>query len=147
MCQATRPLASLMLSAMWCSSAKRCSCPISGSARTDFPGGNARTLFRSIRRLLALPVECRVFLCHDYKALGRNEYVCETTIGAERAGNVHVHDGINEEDFGVMRETRDATLGMPRLILPAIQINMRASHLPSPEDNGVSYLKLPLNLM
>jgi glyoxylase-like metal-dependent hydrolase (beta-lactamase superfamily II) len=121
--------------------------PDFGSARADFPGGNARTLFRSIRRLLALPVECRVFLCHDYKAPRRNEYVWETTIGAERASNVHVHDGINEEDFVAMREARDATLGMPRLILPSIQVNMRGGHLPPPEDNGVSYLKLPLNLM
>ena len=121
--------------------------PDYGSARADFPGGNAGTLFRSIQRLLALPAECRVFLCHDYKAPERNHYVWETTIGAERASNVHVHDGVNETDFIAMREARDATLGMPRLILPSIQVNMRAGHLPPPEDNGVSYLKLPLNLM
>lgn len=121
--------------------------PDYGTARADFPGGDARTLFRSIRRLMALPAETRVFLCHDYKAVGRDAYVWETTIGAERTGNVHVHEGVTEDDFVTMREARDATLAMPRLILPSIQINIRAGHLPEPEANGVSYLKLPLNAL
>lgn len=121
--------------------------PDYGSARADFPGGDARTLYRSIRRLMQLPDEARVFLCHDYQAPGREAYVWETTIGAERTGNVHVHDGVSEDDFVVMREARDKTLGMPRLILPSIQVNIRAGHLPEPEENGVSYLKLPLNLL
>ena len=121
--------------------------PDYGTARADFPGGDARTLFRSIRRLLALPSETRVFLCHDYKAPGRDEFVWETTIGAERTANVHVHDGVSEEDFVAMREARDKTLGMPRLILPSLQVNIRAGHLPEPEENGTRYLKLPLNLL
>lgn len=121
--------------------------PDYGSARADFPGGDARTLYRSIRRLMQLPDETRVFLCHDYKAPGRETYVWETTIGAERTENVHVHDGISEDAFVAMREARDQTLGMPRLILPSIQVNIRAGHLPEPEANGVSYLKLPLNLL
>lgn len=121
--------------------------PDYGSARADFPGGDARTLFRSIRRLMQLPTDTRVFLCHDYKAPGRDAFVWETTIGAERSGNIHVHDGIGEDEFVAMREARDATLGMPRLILPSIQVNIRAGHLPEPEANGVSYLKLPLNLL
>jgi len=118
-----------------------------GSARADFPGGDARTLFRSIRRLMQMPDETRVFLCHDYKAPGRDTFALETTIGAERADNVHVHEGVSEDDFVAMREARDKTLGMPRLILPSIQVNIRAGHLPEPEANGVSYLKLPLNLL
>lgn len=121
--------------------------PDYGSARVDFPGGDAGTLYRSIRRLMQLPAETRVFLCHDYKAPGRDAYVWETTIGAERSGNVHVHDGVTEDDFVAMREARDKTLGMPRLILPSIQVNIRAGHLPEPDENGVSYLKLPLNLL
>ena len=121
--------------------------PDYGSARADFPGGDACTLYRSIRRLMQLPAETRVFLCHDYKAPGRDTYVWETTIGAEHAGNVHVHDGVSEDAFVAMREARDKTLGMPRLILPSIQVNIRAGHLPEPEENGVSYLKLPLNLL
>ncbi|MGD9810727.1 MAG: MBL fold metallo-hydrolase [Sphingobium sp.] len=121
--------------------------PDYGTARADFPGGSAATLFRSIRRLMALPDESRVFLCHDYQAPGRHDYVWETTIGAERAKNIHVHEGVSEEEFVAMREARDATLGMPRLILPSIQVNMRGGRLPPPEENGVSYLKLPLNLL
>ncbi len=121
--------------------------PDYGSARADFPGGDARTLYRSIRRLMQLPDETRVFLCHDYKAPGREDFVWETTIGAERTENIHVHDGISEDAFVAMREERDKTLGMPRLILPSIQVNIRAGHLPEPEANGVSYLKLPLNLL
>lgn len=121
--------------------------PDYGSARADFPGGDARTLFRSIRRLMELPGETRVFLCHDYKAPNRDTFIWETTIGAERTANVHVHAGVTESEFVAMREARDATLGMPRLILPSIQVNMRGGHLPEPEDNGVRYLKLPLNLL
>ena len=121
--------------------------PDYGTARADFPGGDARTLFRSIRRLLALPQETRVFLCHDYKAPGRDTFVWESSIGAQRAANVHVHDGVIEDDFVAMREARDATLGMPRLILPSIQVNMRGGNLPEPEANGTRYLKLPLNTL
>lgn len=121
--------------------------PDYGTARADFPGGDARTLFRSIRRLMQLPDETRVFLCHDYKAPNRDDFVWETTIGAERTGNVHVHGDVSEDDFVQMREARDKTLGMPRLILPSIQVNIRAGHLPEPEGNGTRYLKLPLNVL
>jgi glyoxylase-like metal-dependent hydrolase (beta-lactamase superfamily II) len=121
--------------------------PDYGTARADFPGGDARTLFRSIRRLMALPPETRLFLCHDYKAPGRDEFAWETTVAAERAHNVHVHDGVGEDSFVTMREARDKTLGMPRLILPSIQINIRAGHFPLPEANGTRYLKLPLNVL
>jgi glyoxylase-like metal-dependent hydrolase (beta-lactamase superfamily II) len=121
--------------------------PDYGSARADFPGGDARQLFRSIRRLMKLPAETRVFLCHDYKAPQRDEFIWETTIGAQRTGNVHVHEGISEDGFVDMRTKRDATLGMPRLILPSIQINIRAGHLPEPDSNGTRYLKLPLNIL
>lgn len=121
--------------------------PDYGTARCDFPGGDARTLYRSIRRLMELPDETRVFLCHDYQAPGRNTYVWETTIAAQRKGNIQVHDGVSEDDFVAMREARDATLAMPKLILPSVQINIRAGHFPEPEANGVSYLKLPLNLL
>lgn len=119
--------------------------PDYGSARADFPGGDAHQLYRSIRRLMKLPDKSRVFLCHDYKAPNRDEYVWETTMLAERTGNVHVHEGVNEEDFVEMRTQRDATLSMPLLLLPSIQVNMRGGHMPEPEENGVSYLKLPLN--
>ena len=121
--------------------------PDYGSARADFPGGDARTLFRSIRRLMQLPDAARVFLCHDYMAPNRTAYTWETTIGQQRRGNIHVHGGIAEDDFVAMRTKRDATLGMPKLILPSIQINMRGGHLPEPEDNGMRYLKLPLNAL
>jgi glyoxylase-like metal-dependent hydrolase (beta-lactamase superfamily II) len=121
--------------------------PDYGTARADFPGGDAHVLYRSIRRLMALPAETRVFLCHDYKAPNREAFVWETTIGAERAANVHVHEGVGEEEFVAMRRARDATLGMPRLILPSVQVNMRGGRLPEPEANGVRYLKLPLNLL
>lgn len=121
--------------------------PDYGTARADFPGGDARTLYRSIRRLMALPDETRVFLCHDYKATGRDQFVWETTIGAERTANVHVHEGVSEDEFVAMREARDATLGMPKLILPSIQVNMRAGHLPEPDSNGVRYLRLPVDLL
>lgn len=122
--------------------------PDYGTARADFPGGDAHRLFRSIRRLMRLPDETRVFLCHDYKALpNRTHFAWETTIGAERTGNVHVHEGVTEEAFVAMRNARDATLDMPNLILPSVQVNMRAGHLPDPEDNGIRYLKLPLNAL
>ncbi|GBQ43620.1 MBL fold metallo-hydrolase [Komagataeibacter sucrofermentans] len=119
--------------------------PDYGTARADFPGGNARMLYQSIRRLLALPAETRVFLCHDYKAPGRDTFAWETTIGAERQNNVHVHDGVDEEAFVQMRTARDATLSLPNLIMPSVQVNMRGGHLPEPEDNGVSYIKIPLS--
>ncbi|MBP7648556.1 MAG: MBL fold metallo-hydrolase [Phenylobacterium sp.] len=119
--------------------------PDYGTARCDFPGGDAATLYRSIRRLLSLPDAARVFLCHDYKAPGRDHHVWETTIGAQRRGNVHVHEGVIEADFVALRQARDRTLDMPRLILPSVQVNMRGGHLPEPEGNGVRYLKIPLN--
>ena len=121
--------------------------PDYGTARADFPGGDARTLYRSIHRLLALPGETRAFLCHDYKAPGRDAYAWETTIASERTSNVHVHQGVSEDEFVAMREARDRTLSMPKLILPSIQINMRAGHLPEPESNGTRYLKLPLDIL
>lgn len=119
--------------------------PDFGTARADFPGGDARRLYQSIRRLLALPREARLFLCHDYKAPGRMEFRWETTVGAQRDANVHVHDGIGEDAFVAMRTDRDRTLDMPRLILPSIQVNMRGGRLPEPEDNGTRYLKIPLD--
>jgi glyoxylase-like metal-dependent hydrolase (beta-lactamase superfamily II) len=119
--------------------------PDYGTARCDFPGGDAGTLYDSIQRLLALPDETRVFLCHDYLAPGRETFVWETTIAAQRAENVHVHSGVSRADFVALREARDRTLDMPRLILPSVQVNMRGGHLPEPEDNGVRYLKIPLN--
>ena len=119
--------------------------PDYGTARVDFPGGDARQLYRSIRRLLALPRETRLYLCHDYLAPGRERYAWETTVGDERDANVHVHDGIGEDDFVAMRTARDRTLGMPKLLLPSIQVNMRAGRLPPPESNGVRYLKIPLD--
>ena len=119
--------------------------PDYGSARADFPGGDARNLYRSVRRLMKLPDESRVFLCHDYKAPNREDFVWETTMLAERTANVHLHEGVGEDQFVEMRTQRDATLAMPKLILPSIQINMRGGLMPEPEDNGVSYLKLPLN--
>jgi len=121
--------------------------PDYGTARADFPGGNARTLYRSIRRLLSLPRQTRLFMCHDYKAPGRDVFAWETTVGHQRDWNVHVHDGVSEDAFVEMREARDATLGMPRLILPSIQVNIRGGHLPEPEDNGTRYLKIPLDAL
>ncbi|WP_448120923.1 MBL fold metallo-hydrolase [Xanthomonas arboricola] len=121
--------------------------PDYGTARCDFPGGSARQLYRSIHRLLELPDDTRVFVCHDYKATGRDYFAWETTIGAQRSANVHVHQGISEAEFVEMREKRDATLPMPHLLLPSVQVNMRAGHLPTPDDNGVRYLKLPLDLL
>ncbi|WP_349568410.1 MBL fold metallo-hydrolase [Azotobacter salinestris] len=122
--------------------------PDYGTARCDFPGGDARTLYRSIHdKLFRLPDETRVFMCHDYKAPGREEHRYETTIGAERLHNVHIHAGIGEEAFVAMRQARDATLDMPALILPSVQINMRAGELPPAESNGTRYLKIPLDVL
>lgn len=118
--------------------------PDGGTARCDFPGGDARTLYRSIRRLFAWPEDTRVFVCHDYAPGGR-AHACETTIAAQKAGNIHVHDGIAEDDFVAVRTARDATLAMPTLLLPSVQVNIRAGRLPEPEDNGVRYLKLPID--
>lgn len=121
--------------------------PDYGTARCDFPGGDARELYRSIQRIFALPPETRLFLCHDYKAPGRDEYRWETTVAEQRARNIHVHDGVSEEAFVAMRTGRDATLPMPRLILPSVQVNMRAGRLPPAEDNGIRYLKLPVDAL
>ncbi|WAC73959.1 MBL fold metallo-hydrolase [Roseateles sp. SL47] len=120
--------------------------PDVGTARTDFPGGDARTLFRSVRRLLALPERTRVFVCHDYPPAGRGP-AWETTVAAQRAHNIHVHDGVSEDDFVQMRTARDATLDVPTLILPSLQVNIRAGQLPPAEADGVSYLKIPLNVL
>jgi glyoxylase-like metal-dependent hydrolase (beta-lactamase superfamily II) len=119
--------------------------PDYGTARCDFPGGDAATLYRSIQRIFALPAATRIFLCHDYKVAGRKAFVGETTVAAERTGNIHVHEGIDEQAFVRMRAARDATLPVPRLILPSVQVNIRAGRLPAAEANGVSYLKIPLN--
>ncbi|HUO91098.1 MAG TPA: MBL fold metallo-hydrolase [Rhizomicrobium sp.] len=119
--------------------------PDYGTARADFPGGDARTLYRSIARLLALPPETRLWMCHDYKAPGRETFAWQTTVGEERARNVHVHEGVSEDQFVAMREARDRTLAMPVLILPSIQVNIRAGHMPPPENDGNVYLKLPVN--
>ncbi|MES2903804.1 MAG: MBL fold metallo-hydrolase [Pseudomonadota bacterium] len=121
--------------------------PDYGSARADFPGGDARQLYRSVRRLMRLPDETRVFLCHDYKSPNRDHFMWVTTMLAERTGNVHIHEGVTEDAFVEMRTQRDATLSMPKLILPSLQVNMRAGRLPAPEDNGVRHLKLPLNAL
>ena len=118
--------------------------PDYGTARTDFPGGDARQLFRSIQRILALPPETRLFMCHDYKAPGRDTYAWETTVAAERAANVHIGGGKSEDEFVAMREARDATLAAPRLLLPSIQVNIRAGRFPPAEANGVSYLRIPV---
>lgn len=120
--------------------------PDGGTARADFPGGDARVLYQSIQRVLSLPDETRLFMCHDYMPGGR-EVEYETTVGAEKQANIHVHTGTSEAQFVAMREARDATLDMPRLILPSLQVNMRAGHLPGADDNGTVYLKLPLNVL
>lgn len=120
--------------------------PDVGTARCDFPGGNAATLYASIRRLLDLPPATRLFMCHDYPLQGRGP-AWETTVAEQRAGNIHVHDGISEDGFVAMRTARDATLGMPTLILPAVQVNIRAGELPPKEANGVAYLKIPVNAL
>jgi glyoxylase-like metal-dependent hydrolase (beta-lactamase superfamily II) len=118
--------------------------PDVGTARCDFPGGDAHDLYRSIRRLLALPDDTRLFMCHDYPPEGR-EPAWETTVGAQREHNIHMHDGVTEDEFVAMRRLRDATLAMPTLILPSVQVNIRAGQLPPAESNGVRYLKIPLD--
>ena len=120
--------------------------PDVGTARCDFPGGDAKTLYASTRRILSLPSETRLFMCHDYPPSGR-AVAFETTVGEQRAKNIHVHDGISESNFVTMRTQRDATLEMPTLILPAVQINIRAGALPPKEDNGIAYAKIPLNAL
>ena len=120
--------------------------PDVGTARCDFPGGDAHSLYRSMRRLLSMPSETRLFMCHDYPPEGRSPQ-WETTVARQRAGNIHVHDGVSEEDFVRMRTARDATLEMPMLILPSVQVNIRAGEMPPPEGNGVSYLKIPINAL
>jgi glyoxylase-like metal-dependent hydrolase (beta-lactamase superfamily II) len=122
--------------------------PDYGTARADFPGGDARTLYRSIRKLMALPRETRLFMCHDYLPKdGRTHFAWETTVGEEFDRNVHVHNGITEEDFVKMRTTRDATLSAPTLLMPSIQVNMRAGQLPPADANGVHYLRVPITLL
>ena len=120
--------------------------PDYGTARADFPGGDARALYRSIQRILSLPAETRLFMCHDYKAPGRDAYAWETSVGEERARNVHVHEGVSEDEFVAMREKRDATLAAPLLLLPSIQVNIRAGKFPPAEVDGVHYLKVPIRL-
>ena len=118
--------------------------PDFGTARCDFPGGNARALYQSIQRLFTLPPETRIFMCHDYMPNGR-EMRYETTVGEQKKFNIHLHDGISEEEFVTMRSAKDKTLSMPALMLPSVQVNMRAGELPPPEDNGIRYLKIPLD--
>jgi len=119
--------------------------PDYGTARCDFPGGDAATLYQSIQKIFELPDETRMFLCHDYKADGRDTFKWETTVGIQKTSNIQIHDGITQPDFVDMRNARDKTLGLPKLILPSIQINMRAGELPPPEDDGHHYLKIPIN--
>lgn len=119
--------------------------PDYGTARCDFPGGDARTLYRSIHTLFALPDETRMFLCHDYLPQGRTEYRWETTVGEQKRANIHVYEGISEDTFVEMRTTRDRTLDVPRLIIPSIQLNIRGGNVPTPEGNQLSYLKVPIN--
>lgn len=119
--------------------------PDYGTARCDFPGGNARDLYRSIQKLYALPASTRVFLCHDYLPKGREAYQWETTIEEQKKSNIHISQSVTEDEFVAMRDARDATLDVPDLILPSVQLNMRAGYFPPPEDNGIRYLKLPLN--
>ncbi len=120
--------------------------PDYGTARADFPGGDARALYRSIQRILSMPAETRLFMCHDYKAPGRDSYAWQTTVGEERARNVHVHEGVSEDDFVAMRKSRDAGLAAPLLLLPSIQVNIRAGKFPPAEVDGVHYLKVPIRL-
>jgi glyoxylase-like metal-dependent hydrolase (beta-lactamase superfamily II) len=120
--------------------------PDYGTARADFPGGDARTLYRSIQKILSLPPRTRIFVCHDYKAPGRDAFAWETTVEAERTKNVHVREGVSEDEFVAMREKRDATLSAPALLMPSIQVNIRAGRLPPADANGVRYLKVPIDL-
>jgi glyoxylase-like metal-dependent hydrolase (beta-lactamase superfamily II) len=119
--------------------------PDFGTARCDFPGGSAEQMYDSVQKILTLPDETRIFVCHDYKAPGRDEYAWESTVGEQKAKNVHVGAGKSREEFVRMRTERDATLGMPKLIIPSLQVNMRAGQMPEPEDNGTTYLKVPVN--
>ena len=119
--------------------------PDFGSARTDFPGGSAPQLYDSIQKILALSDDTRLFMCHDYKAPGRDVYAWETSVAEQRADNIHINDKVSREEFVAMREGRDSQLGMPKLILPSLQVNLRAGQLPEPEDNNIRYLKLPLD--
>ena len=121
--------------------------PDYGTARVDFPAGDAETLYASIQKIFTLPDETRLFMCHDYKAPGRDVYAWQTTVGEERSNNIHVHDGVDKAAFVDMRTARDKTLSMPMLILPSVQVNMRAGHFPPAEDNGVRYLKIPIDLL
>ncbi|MEC7208835.1 MAG: MBL fold metallo-hydrolase, partial [Pseudomonadota bacterium] len=118
--------------------------PDGGTARADFPGGDARTLYRSIHKILTLPDETRLFVCHDYMPDGR-EVIWQTTVAEQKQANIHIGKGICEDEFVAMREARDASLSMPRLIMPSIQVNMRAGHMPPGEDNGEVYLKVPVS--
>jgi glyoxylase-like metal-dependent hydrolase (beta-lactamase superfamily II) len=119
--------------------------PDFGTARCDFPGGSAAVMYDSVQRILSLPDDTRIFVGHDYKAPGREDYAWETTVGAQKALNVHIGAGRSRDDFIAMRQARDATLAMPRLIIPSLQVNMRAGQMPEPEANGTSYLKVPIN--
>ncbi len=119
--------------------------PDFGTARTDFPGGDAAQLYESIQKILSLPRDTRLFMCHDYKAPGRDVYAWETTVALQQDGNIHINKDVSESAFVEMREGRDKELGMPRLLLPAIQVNVRAGQFPQPEDNDIRYLKIPLN--
>lgn len=121
--------------------------PDYGTARCDFPGGDARILYRSIKRVLGLPEKTRLFMCHDYLPAGRKDYKWETTVAEERKGNIHVHDGVSEDEFVAMRTGRDKGLEMPRLILPSIQVNIRAGAMPPAENNNTAYLKIPVNAL
>ena len=120
--------------------------PDYGTARTDFPGGCARQLYRSIQKLLSLPPETRLFMCHDYKAPGRDRFAWETTVAEQRRANQHIHDGVGEDEFVAMREARDKTLATPKLLIPSIQVNMRAGRFPPAEEDGVRYLRIPVSL-
>jgi glyoxylase-like metal-dependent hydrolase (beta-lactamase superfamily II) len=120
--------------------------PDYGTARTDFPGGCARQLYRSIQKLLSLPPETRLFMCHDYKAPGRDQFAWETTVEAERRNNRHIHDGVGEDEFVAMRQERDRGLQTPRLLIPSIQVNMRAGRFPPADEHGVRYLRIPVKL-
>lgn len=121
--------------------------PDYGTARCDFPGGDAHQLYKSIQKILSLPPQTRLFLCHDYLPPGRTEYRWETTVAEQKAHNVQIHEGISEDQFVTLRKARDATLKMPMLILPSVQVNIRAGELPPAEDNGINYLKIPVNVL
>ena len=121
--------------------------PDFGTARCDFPGGDAETLYDSIQKIFDLPTETRLFMCHDYKAPGRDEYAWETSVAEQRQNNIHIHDGKTKQEFVDFRTERDSQLGVPKLIIPSIQVNLRAGDMPAPEDNGVSYLKVPVDVL